>query len=849
MIMDLDNDQDDVVDDLASSSSDELDPEYVSSDDGDDDINDQSIYQNPKAFFELMGLGRPGHIPMPSFLTASQVRSKSRTLSSSIFHSWNILHAMVERHEVIIRKRWLKRTKEQRKKILCAAWPGMATSHRPDIEAFRKKRSFEAAYKWPYINTDDLSTPKLFLLFLNARARNQPFAFARADIDACRFGITSAALVPGFLNEHVMMFTGRTNPTAYGELIAWEDHPDAFDWMHSQRGAHPGEGLLILEIQERLYKFLVDCCKTILQDMTGTVQMGTDALPQPEPPSLLSNDLGLISLAESAAEAPYRVPAELNLQRLESIIQAKLLAAEDHVWALREDPGYFASVLQETKDHRQEIMLDVRGQRHPLLATPMQDHIFWGRVIENSIVASLAEIEMWGNLLDKVISLKQLSVKFAPEIDPGKDLPEEYAFAFYTFYNHLEKYTKGPIGNLKVGFPASPPMRPYFDRQPQEPGSTIIKIVGRPNVGGEAGTIMWIFATLFDEHQLHLAGLNVLMDELERILTSSVKAKNLISSWITEKISDLAVLSHCIHQIELYQPWAASFETEMAGKQEDLELDLQRTQKAFGEYFTASVDRSLVSLGAPHDGRFRYPADKRRTRENTEAMQLAEKNLDKFWCEFDRQFKSVYASSPRVRCLLSQRILERTPAWVEPVESSRSAKAYTIDVEAEPLVKRLSELNFDLERRSERTIGRDSPSTKSKIKTRGISSAQPLTVSTIATENQLDRQPNFQIDKRALKVFKTIFHSPSVSSQPGEIAWHDFVYALSSTGFLAEKLYGSVWQFTPQRLDVERGIHFHEPHPSGKIPFLVARRHGRRLNRAYGWHGGMFLPLSSDVEL
>lgn len=183
------------------------------------------IFLDPKAMFEQMGLGGPGGLPVPSFLTAPDVRSRSHVLSSSIFDLWNTLHVMIEHHEETIRKRWLKRTREQRKKILYAAWPGMDTLHRPDIDAFKRKNNSQEAYKWPYINTDDLSRPKLFLLFLNARARNQPFAFARADIDACRFGITSRALLPGFLNEHVMMFTGRISSNTYGELIAWEITP------------------------------------------------------------------------------------------------------------------------------------------------------------------------------------------------------------------------------------------------------------------------------------------------------------------------------------------------------------------------------------------------------------------------------------------------------------------------------------------------------------------------------------------------------------------------------------------------------------------------------------------------
>ena len=103
-----------------------------------------------------------------------------------------------------------------------------------------------------------------------------------------------------------------------------------------------------------------------------------------------------------------------------------------------------------------------------------------------------------------------------------------------------------------------------------------------------------------------------------------------------------------------------------------------------------------------------------------------------------------------------------------------------------------------------------------------------------------DEQPVFRLKSRALKVFKALFYNPSQSDLPGEIQWWDFLFAMAATGFAPEKLYGSVWQFTPSGLDVERSIQFHEPHPVGKIPFRNARRIGRRLSRAYGWHGAMF---------
>ncbi len=63
---------------------------------------------------------------------------------------------------------------------------------------------------------------------------------------------------------------------------------------------------------------------------------------------------------------------------------------------------------------------------------------------------------------------------------------------------------------------------------------------------------------------------------------------------------------------------------------------------------------------------------------------------------------------------------------------------------------------------------------------------------------------------------------------------------MASTGFTAQKLYGSVWQFHPTTLGVARAIQFHEPHPHHKLSYFASRRFGRRLNRVYGWAGNMF---------
>ncbi|EKG20875.1 hypothetical protein MPH_01739 [Macrophomina phaseolina MS6] len=799
-----------------------------------------------------MGAGS-GNLPMPTSLPSpDEVRKQARNRSAQIFKDWSFLRAAIDRHEATIQKRWLKKTKEQRRRILLTAWPNMPATHRPDFEAFTREADqiptagskFKDAYMWPYINQEDLLKPRTLLLFLNARARNPPDAFAMADHGAAHLGYTTKALVAPFLNEHTMMFTARRSPETYGELLNWDDHPDSFEWMSSGNGMHPGYGLHILEMQERVWSFLVECCKQILHDITPDSITGDDFPVQPEPPSVSENETGYSSLAVIAAEAPYRAPASLDLKRLESLLSAKLSAAEDHVWALREDPSYFADCVTDYREHRQEMIPDSKGQPHPVFKSGRQN-TFWNRVIGEVVANAYLRLEIWNELRNHVINLQNLQARHAKNISIDNDLPDEYLSALLKFQYYLSHTTKGPIGQLKQGAVASPPLRRFFAREPPEdPRSTRIRVREKP--GSEPDKtrmrLMWLFNALWDDDRRFLAGITTLVDELERLLQSDAKAKELTSPYIADVVSDLAVMAECIRQIQLYQPWAQTFESHMVGKEDGLKRDWAERTKGWVQFLGVADGTPMANLGDPSDKKFSYPVDKRRTRENVEAMRRAEQHLDLFWSKLDQHMlgKNRSLDNTAVRQLLSQpRILQRTPEWVEPVKASQKSVA---DVDS--LCKPLSELYFDLERRTEHTIdrsGASAPRTKEKTRASAQTSAELAAPPVDPLEHHLpDKQPTFPVDKRAHKVFSTLFYSPSTSSQPGEVAWADFLHAMTSAGFAPEKLYGSVWQFSPTKLGVERSIQFHEPHPSGKIPFLVARRHGRRLNRAYGWHGGMF---------
>ncbi|KAJ0159167.1 hypothetical protein CTA2_10202 [Colletotrichum tanaceti] len=279
-------------------------------------------------------------------------------------------------------------------------------------------------------------------------------------------------------------------------------------------------------------------------------------------------------------------------------------------------------------------------------------------------------------------------------------------------------------------------------------------------------------------------------------------------------------------------------------------------------------DRNLTTaakLSDASDKRFAYPSEKRRTKATTAVMIQSEANLDAFWAVIDRLLggtnEGVLRDTATARFLSNKGDLQRTPEWVDdPTPAIAEGQGRRGDGHGgapgrseEAFESPFVTLPFQDDGRPPVIPKRTSNLPSAKTKTRGQPSSQeppppppPETAAASPAAESAQRstptRPLVRVDARSLKVFRTLFFDPAVSSHPGEIAWKDFLHALTSTSmFAAEKLYGSVWQF--QRVDGhdQSRLQFHEPHPRSKIPYAAARRHGRRLNRHYGWTRDMFL--------
>lgn len=181
--------------------------------------------------------------------------------------------------------------------------------------------------------------------------------------------------------------------------------------------------------------FLVGCCESILHDFKDG-----GALIDQRYPILAALTTAIIksseypSAAMIAIERQYRVPAKIDFQGLRALVSAKRLTAEDHIWILGEDPGYFAHAIADWGENRWERLVDMRGKLHDVGPGLSQNNaLFWDRVTVAVIGGAYVSLVGWNILHNQLEHLERLRELNSGLISLVKKLPTEYSRALLTF--------------------------------------------------------------------------------------------------------------------------------------------------------------------------------------------------------------------------------------------------------------------------------------------------------------------------------------------------------------------------------------------------------------------------------
>ncbi|KAI4731144.1 hypothetical protein E4T49_00836 [Aureobasidium sp. EXF-10728] len=775
-------------------------------------------------------------LPAPTIADLDDLRTHSHVFSISIFRHWVLLNKILKRFEGQIQKRWIKRNNNQRLSVLLQAWPHMAATHRPEFATLRKismnnnkRRPDQAkekeAYLWPYINQEDLVQSHNLLIFLNSRGRHLPDKFVFGDQHQASVGKSCGT---SEVDKYKMSLHGQRSPKSYGSLVL----RDAGDRVQQELRMEPAAGLQVLEVQERILDFLVKCCRLILHDMNFDQLDLVET--KPSPPQI-NPTLPVHTVTAMAQLAPYRLPQKLDMKRLRVLISARREEAEEHVWALREDPGYFAQTMREWAEHSPFMIPDKFKRPHIMVGEP----VFWDKVATNMIFHAYSSLVLFATADEAVTLAQERLDSCRHKLDLSSSLPPEVEKIFQRL-DHIVQIVAGePLGELMLGFPASPPMRHGYERAAGDssPSFNTLKVkMGRLSV---AWRVQVLFRTLLSPEQQRKHGLNNTVEEIQRMLDEHSKDSDLISSWVASRFSDLALMSEVRRQLGLFQPWCTAWRSKYF-----LEDD--------APYFFSMVEcihdfTSCAVLDAADPAFFAYPSDKRKTRETVLQMRLAEKRLDKFWATVDNHCEA-HTSYSVLHLLMDfftdwNRKIHRTKPWKEPKENGYRPNQQLEDDKDEEIGLPLHVFDPNARcshpKKSELLGGMTPQKAKAKTRPDGPTPSpeqdarRDSATSTEEQEKDYIEVKKIKVNKRAFKVFATMFHVPSASEQQntGEVAWSEFLYSMKMVGFSVEKLYGSSWQFTPDTIDLQRSIQFHEPHPRAKMWFWLSREYGRRLNR------------------
>lgn len=143
-------------------------------------------------------------LPKPSNPCIADVRQLAQQRVRTIFAEQEALSCILDRHGTTLHKRWTKKSREQRRKVLVQAFPKIPARHRPDFEALRRENGeqtrsntrFYHSFLLPSINLEDLIHQDLLLQFVQSRARHAPGVFATTDFRSVHLGIVRWAIVP-----------------------------------------------------------------------------------------------------------------------------------------------------------------------------------------------------------------------------------------------------------------------------------------------------------------------------------------------------------------------------------------------------------------------------------------------------------------------------------------------------------------------------------------------------------------------------------------------------------------------------------------------------------------------------
>ncbi|OJJ45552.1 hypothetical protein ASPZODRAFT_143444 [Penicilliopsis zonata CBS 506.65] len=846
--------------------------------------NITELFTDPRRMVRQAGEAKINITPM----TAEDVEKAATGMAQSVLEHWKKLGNILDRHEQVIRKRWAKKKMPDRKKILLGAWPNMQPERRPDYARLRnanfgfqdKTKSTsdpQEAWLFPYINQENLLGDKLFPLLLNSRGRNEPGKFAFLDI--CSFHVARmTGQLEEIWNHDTQISLHGTTLDTFGKVCPRPPNLHRYAIMISSDCFNPTEGLYVLNIQDRILRFLFDCCCIMLKDKGTSYDSLVDANlnpVQPPPPALelgVDSD-GYRSITVMAEEAPYSVPRTIDWDFVQGLVHAKVQDSIEHYLSMNEDPQYYIESVMAIHDHKPVTAYHFgisHGKQQPVTE----------RTVSRTVFEALKTICIWTQFHRLLCDFIKLDRQFTKSGFKYEVESETYLVSLLRIVYFLDSWLiVAAARRFHEAFAAAPEVRDYFgyhvkqefrssvhgpDESHIETSNQLQLIIARenPNRPRPRNPFVWL-------HSMHAKGGSKLDDlgienmtgELERCMHEQPQ---FINPYTARLISSLGLVGEIRRQLKFHRPRVllphqGSFLYNCREEKDRLYSWINNLMHPLNDLAKA-IDYDFLNPFSGHIWRrgipagWKYPCDKPRSEKTAAQMIETEAKHLQFW-KLVHDYIGANVSPSSLNFVLAgiptDRQYRHTTPWSAAEEAAASQSSRSRGTKrAAP--GEFQERHNDLKRKTEATLEEETsfnPRPRKKAKTRGLphplpEQAQPGddNAGLLAAAPTL---PKIMINSvRKYNVIKALFHTPGDRSSRGTMLWVDFIHTMASLGFTVTNFHGSVWTFEPSErlhaLGAVNSISFHQPHPMNFFPLYTARTMGSRLRRNYGWDGSMF---------
>lgn len=121
------------------------------------------------------------------------------------------------------------------------------------------------------------------------------------------------------------------------------------------------------------------------------------------------------------------------------------------------------------------------------------------------------------------------------------------------------------------------------------------------------------------------------------MLDTEQASSDLVDFWIREHFYDVAYLSELRVCIDGIQPWASMWKASGINESKTIVESIEKVPglNMFVDSPIKTICETSIRLCNPMGSHWRYPADKRPTKESTDQMRLAESHLDEFWANLE----------------------------------------------------------------------------------------------------------------------------------------------------------------------------------------------------------------------